>query len=223
MRNLKEISDNKKINKEKLKQLVLIVFAVLLIGVGFANYNPDKDKQMAIVENEDMIGDVELVSSNAVVDNESLSNSLLSKNTGNIVENTENFGNSENAGNVENVSENSSADYFQNTRLERDTMYSKMLYSYNQILDNEKVVETQKAIAVQEITKITNNQNAIMIAENLIKNKGFEDAVILINSDVINVVVKTPHLSNEDIGKIQNIIEREFSVELEKVNISSKY
>ena len=61
-----------------------------------------------------------------------------------------------------------------------------------------------------------------MIAENLIKNKGFEDAVVLANEDVINVVVKSAALSNEDIGKIQNIIERQFGVSLENVNISNK-
>ena len=90
------------------------------------------------------------------------------------------------------------------------------------IVDNEKLSETQKSIAIQEISQITKNQNAIMISENLIKNKGFEDAVVLANSDIINVVVKSAFLSNEDIVKIQNIIQREFEVSLENVNISNK-
>ena len=61
-----------------------------------------------------------------------------------------------------------------------------------------------------------------MISENLIVNKGFEDVVVLVNNNVVNVVVKSSFLSNEDIGKIQNIVEREFDVDLSKVNISSK-
>ena len=101
-------------------------------------------------------------------------------------------------------------------------MYSRMLETYNKMIDNENLVETQKSIAVQEIEKITNDQNSIMISENLIKNKGFEDAVVFSNDDVINVIVKAPLLSNDDIGKIQNIIEREFKVSLENVNISNK-
>ncbi len=57
----------------------------------------------------------------------------------------------------------------------------------------------------------------------MINNKGFENVVVLVNNNnVVNVVVKSSFLSNEDIGKIQNIIEREFDVPLEKVNISTK-
>ena len=101
-------------------------------------------------------------------------------------------------------------------------MYSRMLETYNKMIDNKNLAETQKSIAVQEIEKITNNQNSIMISENLIKNKGYQDAVVFANGDIINIIVKSPALSNEDIGKIQNIIEREFKVSLENVNISNK-
>ena len=179
-----------------------------MLGVGFVNYEPNTSNgPMAIVENEDMIGDVQLVSSNAVVENENIVSSALVENEVTALTET-------GAVSVDN--------YFETTKLERDTMYSKMLESYQKILDNENLVETQKAIAVQEISKINNNQNAIMISENLIKNKGYEDAVVLVNNDAINVVVKSAFLSNEDIGKIQNIIEREFDVSLDKVNISSR-
>ncbi len=61
-----------------------------------------------------------------------------------------------------------------------------------------------------------------MIAENLIMNKGFDNVVVLVNNNAINVVIKTAHLSSEDIGKVQNVIEREFSVELSNVNISNR-
>lgn len=40
--------------------------------------------------------------------------------------------------------------------------------------------EAQKSIATQEITKIINTKNAIMISENLIGTKGFNNCVILV-------------------------------------------
>lgn len=202
----------KKISKDKIKQATLLIVACLLFSIGIVNYNLDKNNeknQMAIVgnETEDMIGDVELVNSGSVVENENVLE-------GAIVENNET--NSENS-----TSENTS-DYFESVRIERDSMYSRMLETYNKMIDNEKLAETQKSIAVQEIDKITNDQNAIMISENLIKNKGFEDAVVFSNDNAINVIVKASALNTEDIGKIQNIIEREFKVSLENVNISNK-
>lgn len=213
------MKEEKKLNMEKVKQVVLIGIAVILLGVGLANYEPSDNvnQQIAIVENEDMIGDVQLVSSNAVVENENLISSAIVEN-----DNSNSSILAKNNDTIENVESSNTDNYFETTRFERDSMYSKMLESYQKILDNENLVETQKAIAVQEISNINNNQNAIMISENLIKNKGYEDAVVLVNVDVINVVVKSAFLSNEDIGKIQNIIEREFDVSLENVNISSR-
>ena len=200
----------KKLNMEKIKQITLIACGVILFGVGFANYEPsiEETSQIAVVNTvntTERLGDVELVSSNAIVENENLVGSA-------IVENET----------TEVVTEKVDDEYFSKTKLERDEMYSKMLESYQKILDNKELPETQKSIAVQEIDKINSAQNSIMISENLILNKGFEDVVILVNDNAVNVVVKIPFLSNEDIGKIQNIIEREFNVSLDKVNISSR-
>ena len=198
------------VTKEKSKQVFLFVLACLLFAIGFINYTakePESNDGIAIVENrnEESLGDVELVSSESIVENEISSNGVIVENDEELNKNTDN-----------------NNDYFENVRIERDSMYSRMLETYNKMIDNEKLVETQKAIAIQEIEKITNDQNAIMICENLIKNKGFEDVVVFSNSDVINVVVKAAVLNEEDIGKIQNIIEREFKVSLENVNISNK-
>ena len=164
--------------------------------------------------NTNNIGDVQLVSSNALVENENTTVSAL-------VDNLENT-NSNTVDNSVSTAITSEEDYFTKTKLERDTMYSRMLESYQNIINNKELPETQKSIAVQEIDKINKAQNSIMIAENLIMNKGVDNVVILVNNNAINVVIKTAHLSNEDIGKIQNVIEREFAVDLSQVNISSR-
>ena len=61
-----------------------------------------------------------------------------------------------------------------------------------------------------------------MISENLIKNKGFEDVIILVNSGNVNVVVKSGKLNQEEISKIQNIIQRELNVEFSNISITNK-
>lgn len=208
--------EKSKINKNKIKQYSLVIIACMLFAFGYANYHPEtyeNDERFAIVTNEnaDMIGDVELVSSGSVVENESIIGTAPENND--IIDNQI----------VKNSDVNQDdLDYFEAVRIERDAMYSRMLETYNKMIDNNNLAETQKSIAIQEIEKITNNQNAIMISENLIKNKGYEDVVVFANADIINIIVKSPALSNEDIGKIQNIIEREFKVSLENVNISNK-
>lgn len=73
-------------------------------------------------------------------------------------------------------------------------MYSQMLESYQKILSNSQISETQKEISENEIKKINDTRNAIMIAENLIKNKGFQDLIIFINGDSISIIVKLKNL-----------------------------
>lgn len=112
--------------------------------------------------------------------------------------------------------------YYAESKLTRDKMYSQMLESYQKILESSNVSESQKQIATQEIGNINNRKNAIMICENLIKNKGIEDALIFINDKSISVIAKASNLTEEQIAQIQNIIARELNAEAHNINISTK-
>lgn len=114
-------------------------------------------------------------------------------------------------------------DYFEETKIEREKMYSEMIETYQKLIDSPETPSDQKAISVQEISNIANIKNGIMISENLIRNKGFEDVVILVNNGAISVVVKSYTLNKEQISKIQNIIQRELNAEVKDINISNKF
>ena len=113
-------------------------------------------------------------------------------------------------------------DYYTKSRLDRENMYSQMIESYQKIIDKTNASETQKQSAQKEITKINEQKNAIMIAENLLKNKNFSDLIIFINDKSINIVVKTKKLQTEQVAQIQNIITREFSANISNIHISTK-
>ena len=134
-----------------------------------------------------------------------------------ITENTQNI-QSESQVNTTNANLD---DYFTESRIERDKMYSQMLASYQKILESNNMAETQKQIASQEINNINNKKNAIMICENLIKNKGIKDVVIFINDKSINIIVKESSLTEEKIAQIQNIIQRELNAETDNIHISN--
>ena len=210
--------------KQVIKQMILGIISAVFILTGYLNFqNITNEKLIASVNDDkkdERLGDVELVSSNSLILSENIiDNKVVNKNQ-NEVENEEkneieNKVEEENEvekenddGNrVENTNTNFSDDYFVKTRLDRENMYSKMLESYEKIINNDQITSDQKAIAVQEIDNINKYKNGIMISENLIKNKGFKDAVILINNNSVSVVVKKDMLVETDIVKIQNIIE----------------
>ncbi len=229
----------------KKNQIIISVIAIMLIAAGYMNYTSNEKQALetAVLTDSEKyagIGDATLVSAN-VADNNDLVNNDETQNTDNenndtsknedkkdeIKSNEQNTETTENA--VQNeintsttVTENSGNQYFAELRLERDKMYSKMLESYQKILSNSQISETQKEISENEIKKINDTRNAIMIAENLIKNKGFQDLIIFINGDSISIIVKAKELKEEQIAQIQNIISRELKGEIENIHISNK-
>lgn len=198
--------------KNYVKEIALLAIATVLIGIGYSNYSEEETMQVASLQNEASIGDARLVSSNAIVDNDETEKDESNANVNSNDKSLENI----------NTNAQENQDYFSTTKLERETMYSQKLETYQKMIENEQLTNEQKAIAMQEVSKITEEKNAIQIAENLIKNKGYENVVILKNDENVNVVIKAKKLETEDIAKLQNIITRELKVDLSKVNISSK-
>ena len=87
--------------------------------------------------------------------------------------------------------------------------------------DNSNVSEEQKSIVTQEITELNKEKNAIMICENLIETKGFENCVIFVNVDSISVIVRADELKTDEIAQIQNIVINELKVNLDNLHIST--
>lgn len=200
----------------KKNQLTLLVLALMLVTAGYLNYNSNQN--VTTGTEIASIGDATLVSSNAVENIAENNNALVENNTENsIVNQNENSSITTNS-DVKDESE----EYYSSARLERDKMYSQMLESYQKILDSNTTSNTQKEAAQKEITNINNTKNAIMITENLIKTKGFEDSIVYSNDDSINVVIKKDKLSKEDTAQIQSIVAREMNAKIANIHIMSK-
>lgn len=115
-----------------------------------------------------------------------------------------------------------SLEYFTTSKLERDTMYSQMIETYEKVLNSSNALETQKQTATDEITKINNTKNSIMICENLIGTKGFNNNVIFVNGNSITAIIGATELKPEEVAQIQNIIAREMNASIENIHIAIK-
>ncbi len=208
----------------KKNQLTILVLALMLVTAGYLNYNSN---QTVTTEGKiASIGDATLVSSNVVetkenntVQNNTTENNIAETNTTNnaVIENKMN-----NTVTTNTEATESSKDYYTSSRLERENMYSEMLESYQKILDSSNTTSKQKEAAQEEIKKINDIKNAIMISENLIKTKGFEDCLVYSNDDSINVIIKKEKLSKEDTAQIQSIIAREMNAKIANIHIMTK-
>lgn len=192
--------------KIKKGSVALYVLALMLVTAGYWNYISNESQTIETVsmsqnnqndENttDEHLGDATLVSNNELIEDEE--------------ENIETFVSQED-------------EYFQESKLSRDTMYSQTLETYQGILNNSNVSEEQKAIVTQEITELNKEKNAIMICENLISTKGFKNCVIFVNIESISVIIEADELQTDEIAQIQNIISREMNAKVENIHIMTK-
>lgn len=200
----------------KRNQIIISVIALMLITAGYLNFaNQKKESDLiptsSVADSELMagIGDAKLVSANEVTDK-------------NQVTNTETQANIENNTSVTNNNETLEDKYFNETRLEREKMYSQMIENYQKIIETDSLSGEEKKDAQEEIKKINDEKNAIMIAENLIKTKGFADVIIFKNNGNVTAIIKSDQLEEQAVSQIQNIITRELDVKVNQVNINSK-
>ena len=226
----------------KKNQVIISVIALMLMAAGYLNFTnngSDFNKTAetgSLIDSEQMaaIGDAQLVSTKPAEANEIKDESLnvTEENTiKNEIDSNEDS-NKDNNKEADNKQENNTIEtntktvttneYFTESRLEREKMYSQMVETYQKILEKSGISESQKTTAQSEIKKINEQKNAIMITENLIKNKGFEDLIIFVNNASINVIIKSKKLEAEQIAQVQNIITRELNSKIENIHISNK-
>ena len=189
-----------------IKEFILIGVSFVFIIVGYMNYNNGENIEETMAEaeiDENRLGDVELVSS---INSEEIKNEI-----NNAIENK-----------VSEVLTSEESDYFSDSKIDRDNMYSKTIETYEKMISSAEISSEQKSIAINEIKNIKEIQNKIMICENLILNKGFENVLILVNGENINVVIRKAVLSKEDVAQIQNIVSREMNSKIDKISITTK-
>ena len=195
--------------KIKKGSVAIYVLALMLVTAGYWSYisNESQNLETVSMENQNTtdehLGDATLVSNNELINEE----------------------NEKNQDTEEETEENSASkedEYFQESKLSRDTMYSQTLETYQGILNNSNVSEEQKAVVTQQITELNKEKNAIMICENLMSTKGFDKCVIFVNVDSISVIVGAEELKSEEIAQIQNIISREMNAKVENIHIMTR-
>ena len=69
---------------------------------------------------------------------------------------------------------------------------------------------------IEKITKNTNNEVNI---ENLLKAKGFKNAVAIISDEEINVIVKSDGLTTANTLQIQDIVTNQAKIPLSNIKI----
>lgn len=117
------------------------------------------------------------------------------------------------------VESESVTDFFAQARVDREAGRSKSIETFNSLISNEDTDPETKETAQQGVLALAQNTETETAIENLIRAKGFEDAVCYINNGIANVVVKAESIDSSDVAKISEIVSEQSGIESEKIKI----
>jgi stage III sporulation protein AH len=122
------------------------------------------------------------------------------------------------------LSEATNADaYFQEVRATINTDRNQVISMLTDVIEESKDGSSEKNNATQQKLKIIDYMNKEKVIENLIKNKGFTDALVLMTDNSVNVTVNKQEITQSDVAKICDIVMRETGRDAGQIVIQSKY
>ncbi|MDD4563880.1 MAG: SpoIIIAH-like family protein [Eubacteriales bacterium] len=123
----------------------------------------------------------------------------------------------------DNYSELANADvYFEETRATINMDRNQVLSMLTDVIE-ESTEGLEKKNATEQKLKIIDYMNKEKVVENLLKNKGFEDSLVLMTDNSVNVTVNKQEITQSDVAKITDIVMRETGRNASQIVIQSKY
>lgn len=110
---------------------------------------------------------------------------------------------------VINNGENTVETFFNSYRSNRETARAEEFNYLDAILNSESVSEEVKASAQEKQVELLSFIENELVLESLIKAKGYDDAVVTMSTNNLNVIINKAELTSEEVSKILGVIMEE--------------
>lgn len=126
----------------------------------------------------------------------------------------------ENAGEAVLVSNMVSGGFFEEAKLSREQTRAKNKETLTSLVNNANISDAQKNKAMNEIMKMTEVSEKETATENLLAAKGFQESVVTISEESVDVIVNAEDLTEQQIAQIADVVKRKTGCEADKIVIS---
>lgn len=126
----------------------------------------------------------------------------------------------ENAGEAVLVSNTVTGDYFEAAKLSREQTRAKNKETLLELVNSKTASEAQKEKAMNEIVAMTAVNEKETATETLLAAKGFNEAVVTIVDDSVDVIVNAEKLTEQQIAQIEDVVKRKTECASDKIVIS---
>ena len=115
--------------------------------------------------------------------------------------------------------ESSEKDAFSEMNLTRKRSRDEALEVLNTVALSDTAVESVKTDAMNEIEQIAKDIESEANIESLVKAKGFEQCVAVVNGDSASIIIKTDGLLQNEVAQISEIVYKQAGVRPEDLKI----
>ena len=112
-------------------------------------------------------------------------------------------------------------DSLSGAKLLKEQTRAKSRETFLEIINNTNIAEEQKQEAIDGMIELTDVAEKETAAEILLEAKGFEDVVVSITDDMVDVVVNTAELTEAQRAQIEDIVVRKTGMSPEAIVIST--
>ena len=110
--------------------------------------------------------------------------------------------------------------YMAQARIEREQTRSQNKETLLGIINNAALSEEERQSAVQRMVELTDAVEKEAAAELLLEAKGFEDVVVNLSGETVDVIVPATELADDQRAQIEDVIKRKTGVEVANIVIT---
>ena len=202
----------------KKNQIIIVALTVLLGVAGYISFmGKDMDRTKDKQDTEDVFAENEIISDDVVFTVDDMNISAESTEEGGMELNSD----EDEIGNAVLASTDVNNNAISNIRLNREQARSKEKEHYLEIINGDGSNQAAVDEATKEYMALADRMENESKTETLLIAKGFNNAIVSISSDSVDVVVDVTELSVEQRAQIEDIVQRNTGFGVENITIST--
>ena len=219
----------------KNRGFIVLSLSLMLIAVGVVNYQLSKDSTLSVsdefkayeqaqIDKNSSDKDTTLVDSIKVTVDDSEKDSTKTTETTNENSSVENLAKetSKEIAKTLNSKENMESDtYIVDMKMTREKQRNSLTEQLNEIINNPSTADAAKVEASNIKVEMVKNSDTELKIENLLLAKGYDQAIVFIDSDKVNVVVNMEEITQNDATKIFDIVSNQSGINRENIKLTN--
>ena len=221
----------------KNRGFIVLSLSLMLIAVGVVNYQLSKDSTLSVsdefkayeqaqIDKNSSDKDTTLVDSikGKVTVDDSEKDSTKTTETTNENSSVENLAKetSKEIAKTLNSKENMESDtYIVDMKMTREKQRNSLTEQLNEIINNPSTADAAKVEASNIKVEMVKNSDTELKIENLLLAKGYDQAIEIIDSDKVNVVVNMEEITQNDATKIFDIVSNQSGINRENIKLTN--